>query len=185
MFVEKKIESLCTRDMTFLLGQQLQLLHAVENLQVEEAETPEAFYINAEVGSKAGGGETVYPVWIRCRRQTGEIEDFSCECAAFQDEPGMCRHCVAAALAYLEQKKSAERMKLYRGLLAFGQRDAAGYGGICDASSDAEAKAGRDDRADSKAVRDRTELLLWKKELRADLSDSGKQRQELCAAQSE
>ena len=118
MFDEKKIESLCTRDMTFLLGQQLQLLHAVENLQVEEAETPEAFYINAEVGSKAGGGEIVYPVWIRCRRQTGEIEDFSCECAAFQDEPGMCRHCVAAALAYLEQKKSAERMKLYRGLLA-------------------------------------------------------------------
>mgnify|MGYP007091820129 CR=1 FL=1 len=57
MFDEKKIESLCTRDMTFLLGQQLQLLHAVENLQVEEAETPEAFYINAEVGSKAGGGE--------------------------------------------------------------------------------------------------------------------------------
>ena len=55
MFDEKKIESLCTRDMTFLLGQQLQLLHAVENLQVEEAETPEAFYINAEVGSKAGG----------------------------------------------------------------------------------------------------------------------------------
>lgn len=87
MFDEKKIESLCTRDMTFLLGQQLQLLHAVENLQVEEAETPEAFYINAEVGSKAGGGEIVYPVWIRCRRQTGEIEDFSCECAAFQDEP--------------------------------------------------------------------------------------------------
>ena len=42
MFDEKKIESLCTRDMTFLLGQQLQLLHAVENLQVEEAETPEA-----------------------------------------------------------------------------------------------------------------------------------------------
>ena len=81
MFDEKKIESLCTRDMTFLLGQQLQLLHAVENLQVEEAETPEAFYINAEVGSKAGGGETVYPVWIRCRRQTGEIEDFSCVCA--------------------------------------------------------------------------------------------------------
>ena len=109
--------------MTFLLGQQLQLLHAVENLQVEEAETPEAFYINAEVGSKAGGGETVYPVWIRCRRQTGEIEDFSCECAAFQDEPGMCRHCVAAALAYLEQKKSAERMKLYRGLLAESRKE--------------------------------------------------------------
>ena len=123
MFDEKKIESLCTRDMTFLLGQQLQLLHAVENLQVEEAETPEAFYINAEVGSKAGGGETVYPVWIRCRRQTGEIEDFSCECAAFQDEPGMCRHCVAAALAYLEQKKSAERMKLYRGLLAESRKE--------------------------------------------------------------
>ena len=55
MFDEKKIESLCTRDMTFLLGQQLQLLHAVENLQVEEAETPEAFYINAEVGSAAAG----------------------------------------------------------------------------------------------------------------------------------
>ena len=53
MFDEKKIESLCTRDMTFLLGQQLQLLHAVENLQVEEAETPEAFYINAEVGCRS------------------------------------------------------------------------------------------------------------------------------------
>ena len=57
--------------------------HLVENLQVEEAETPEAFYINAEVGSKAGGGETVYPVWIRCRRQTGEIEDFSCESVSY------------------------------------------------------------------------------------------------------
>ena len=79
MFDEKKIESLCARDMTFLLGQQLQLLHTVENLQIEEAETPEAFYINAEVGSKMGGGGTVYPVWIRCRRQTGEIEDFGCE----------------------------------------------------------------------------------------------------------
>ena len=118
MFDEKKIESLCTRDMTFLLGQQLQLLHTVKNLQIEEAETSEAFYINAEVGSKTGGGGTVYPVWIRCRNQTGEIEDFGCECTAFQEEPGMCRHCVAVALAYLDQKKSAERMKLYRGLLA-------------------------------------------------------------------
>ena len=47
---------------------------AAEEVQtpLEEAETPEAFYINAEVGSKAGGGETVYPVWIRCRRQTGD-----------------------------------------------------------------------------------------------------------------
>ena len=53
MFDEKKIESLCTRDMTFLLGQQLQLLHAVENLQVEEAETPEAFYINADQRQEA------------------------------------------------------------------------------------------------------------------------------------
>ena len=123
MFDEKKIESLCARDMTFLLGQQLQLLHTVENLQIEEAETPEAFYINAEVGSKMGGGGTVYPVWIRCRRQTGEIEDFGCECSAFQEEPGMCRHCAAAALAYLDQKKSAERMKLYRGLLAESRKE--------------------------------------------------------------
>lgn len=35
----------------------------------------------------------------------------------------MCRHCVAAALAYLEQKKSAERMKLYRGLLAESRKE--------------------------------------------------------------
>ena len=123
MFDEKKIESLCTRDMTFLLGQQLQLLHTVKNLQIEEAETPEAFYINAEVGSKTGGGGIIYPVWIRCRNQTGEIEDFGCECTAFQEEPGMCRHCVAAALAYLDQKKSAERMKLYRGLLAESRKE--------------------------------------------------------------
>ena len=35
----------------------------------------------------------------------------------------MCRHCVAAALAYLDQKKSAERMKLYRGLLAESRKE--------------------------------------------------------------
>ena len=123
MFDEKKIESLCAGAMTFLLGQQLQMLHTVENLQVEEAETPEAFYINAEVASKAGSGSTLYPVWIRCSRQTGDIEDFGCECQTFQEEPGMCRHCVAASLAYLDQKKSAERMKLYRGLLAEARKE--------------------------------------------------------------
>ena len=177
--------------MTFLLGQQLQLLHAVENLQVEEAETPEAFYINAEVGSKAGGGETVYPVWIRCRRQTGEIEDFSCECAAFQDEPGMCRHCVAAALAYLEQKKSAERMKLYRGLLAESRKEHSDKEMLLamEAYAMRRRMQKQKPKGQSKLIANLYETgrnyYYGRKSYALTLSDSGKQRQELCAAQSE
>lgn len=43
MFDEKKIESLCTRDMILFAWTALQLLHAVENLQVEEAENTGSF----------------------------------------------------------------------------------------------------------------------------------------------
>ncbi len=122
MFDEEEIQGLCTRELTFLQGQQLQAIGAVKGLEREDAETPDAFYINAEVESSSAK-EIDYPVWIRCSRKNCEIEDYACECAAFQEYPGMCRHCAATALAFLERKRSADRMHVYRGLLAEARKE--------------------------------------------------------------
>lgn len=148
MFEEEEIHRLCAREVTFLKGQQLQVTGAVLDLKEEEAEDPDSFYISAKVESsktrrhgRTGPGvwadtepeeaeytggwyeNSRYEVWIRCEKEEEAIEDYGCECLAFQDYPGMCKHCAAVALAYLESKKSRERMDAYRALLAEAKRE--------------------------------------------------------------
>lgn len=136
MFDENEIEKLCLRELTFLKGQRLQVSGAVGALREEEAEVSGTIYIEGNVaanprrkdaGDKENSQKTVvsensFYVWVRYNKSEDVIEDYACECAEFQESPGMCAHCAAVALAYLEKSRSRARMHAYRGMLSEARR---------------------------------------------------------------
>ncbi len=112
MYNEEDIKQLCTQDVTYLRAQKILVEGKVSRVRTEESEDgAEAFYIEANVeGSR---GENYY-VWIRFNEEEEQIEDYECECEAYRNYDGMCKHCGAVALKYLHQVRANERMSSYR-----------------------------------------------------------------------
>ena len=54
--------------------------------------------------SVQGSGRKVYEVDISVDLETEEPDGFFCECPAFMSYDGICKHCVAALLKYLDEK---------------------------------------------------------------------------------
>ena len=56
------------------------------------------------IASVHGSGRKIYEVDISVNMETEEPEDYFCECPAFMSYDGICKHCVAAMLKYLEEQ---------------------------------------------------------------------------------
>ena len=104
MYNEEDIRHLCTQDITYLRAQKVLAEGKVSRIRTEESEDgEEAFYIEANV--EGSSGENYY-VWLRFNLEEEAIEDYECECEAYRNYDGMCKHCGAVALKYLRQVRA-------------------------------------------------------------------------------
>lgn len=111
MFTEKDIQNETHREITFIKGQALFQTGSVLDIDIED-DFENGFYINGIVEGSYGNE---YDVWILVNKQTGKIDDYSCNCPAFFSYQGMCKHCVALALAYLEWQKTPTYLESLKG----------------------------------------------------------------------
>ena len=111
MFTEKDIQNKTYREITFIKGQALFQTGSVLDIDIED-DFENGFYINGIVEGSYGNE---YNVWIFVNKQTGKIDDYSCNCPAFFSYQGMCKHCVALALAYLDWKKTPDYLESLKG----------------------------------------------------------------------
>lgn len=79
----------------------------------------------SEITARAEGSyHNQYDVEITVNETNSEIENCYCDCPAFESYPGLCKHCVAALLKYLDRRsdiyREAEQEDLDSLLEAFG-----------------------------------------------------------------
>lgn len=60
-----------------------------------------------------GSSRNLYSVSINVDREKGKLEDCDCECKAFLNYGGLCKHCVAVLLAYIAQKNQKQAILEY------------------------------------------------------------------------
>lgn len=87
---------------TFQRGEALKQAGAV--FSREEYEDGDMLYIRADVESS---GDYSYHVTLDIDLECGEIIEYSCECPAYFNYEGLCKHCVATALYYTADKSAA------------------------------------------------------------------------------
>ncbi len=106
MISRTEIRRLCNSS-AYFKGMDLYHQGKIEEFSVWEQE--EEDFIDAVV---EGSGQNSYSVQITCRPGENKVAEAFCECPAYESYPGICKHCVAVLLAYLDEKKnSTEREK--------------------------------------------------------------------------
>ncbi len=95
MFSEQSIRDLCDAA-SFQRGKLICLHDGVEDFKV--CRIDDCDYIVAQV---AGSNDNYYNVAMVIRADTGAVESSSCDCPAFLKYNGLCKHCVAVCLTYL------------------------------------------------------------------------------------
>ena len=94
---------------TFGKGEELQQKGAVRRLNWEKKKE-DGFDVVQMDATVRGSGENLYEVKIKVDEDYREILEYECECPAFYSYSGMCKHCVAVLLTYLEERSSAKKM---------------------------------------------------------------------------
>ena len=94
---------------TFNRGEELQQKGAVRRLNWEKKKE-DGFDVVQMDATVRGSGENLYEVKIKVDEDYREILEYECECPAFYSYSGMCKHCVAVLLTYLEERSSAKKM---------------------------------------------------------------------------
>ena len=94
---------------TFGKGEELQQKGAVRRLKWEKKKE-DGFDVVQMDATVCGSGENLYEVKIKVDEDYREILEYECECPAFYSYSGMCKHCVAALLTYLEERSGAKKM---------------------------------------------------------------------------
>lgn len=84
-------------DTIYLRGEELQKNGSVKNIQVEKKNLQEKIYAHVQ-----GSGNLMYPVRMVYSWVGDCIDEYVCTCAAYCNYDGMCKHCVAVALEYIE-----------------------------------------------------------------------------------
>lgn len=103
MFTEQDIQNEVSRRITYEKARILANNGNVLSLYTEESDMDDGFYIN---GIVQGSYDNTYDVWILINGQTGDLEDYSCDCPAFLSYTGMCKHCAALALKFLKREQN-------------------------------------------------------------------------------
>lgn len=102
MFTENDIRNEAERLVTFQKGQNLFRNGSVLDMDIEKYEEDGEYYVS---GIVQGSYANEYDTWILVNERTDELEDYACNCPAFLSYGGMCKHCVALALEFLNQEK--------------------------------------------------------------------------------
>ena len=90
---------------TFNRGEELQQKGAVRRLNWEKKKE-DGFDV---VQMVSGSGENLYEVKVKVDEDYREILEYECECPAFYSYSGMCKHCVAVLLDYLEKREETRK----------------------------------------------------------------------------
>ncbi|MDD6305679.1 MAG: SNF2 helicase associated domain-containing protein [Clostridiales bacterium] len=70
----------------------------------------------AEVAAKVRGNEKpYYHVEMEIDEEFGEVSNSRCECEAFYNYEGLCKHCVAALFSYVNRRRAADILKVKNG----------------------------------------------------------------------
>lgn len=96
MYTVEEIRQSCMKNTTFSKG--MQLYQDIKACILNIDELPDGMRAEVEV---QGSSYNEYTVHIRCGKND-EICGYDCECPAYETYPGMCKHCVAAALELLD-----------------------------------------------------------------------------------
>lgn len=109
MFTEAGIRKE-TAEQTYQRGNQLYRMGNVQNILVQDVyiEKKQCKKVKAYV---QGSGWKCYNVDIVVDEEEGKLQSYRCECPAFGEYAGLCKHCVATLLRYVQVKKDQERKK--------------------------------------------------------------------------
>ena len=67
----------------------------------------------AEVQARVrGNAEPFYQVELTIDEEFGEVSNSKCECEAFYNYEGLCKHCVAVLFSYVNRRRAADILKL-------------------------------------------------------------------------
>ena len=90
-----------TNNAFYLRGEELYAEGKVIRILVEETGDG-VWVIEAKV---RGSGRNIYDVHLAYNDRTGELEDSFCTCPAYYNYDCLCKHCVAALLAFAEESE--------------------------------------------------------------------------------
>ena len=113
MYSENDIKKLCGSERTFQKGKQLHIYGGVLDMTVDYMEDIKVMAVD---GAVEGSYDNSYNVWLEYSPDNNQIVSYECECAAYEAYPGMCKHCAALALEYLETTVSRQKIQQYKGV---------------------------------------------------------------------
>lgn len=91
---------------SYTRGHEIQKSNKIMEFNVEEDGAFE------EVTAKVkGSGRNVYDVSVTVDLENERVEESYCDCPAFYSYDGICKHCVAVLLEYLNYKKRQKRQE--------------------------------------------------------------------------
>ncbi len=95
---------------TYRRGEEIYMMNEVEEISVHPDEKNRKDYILAKVH---GSGRKRYQVDLTYSYEQDELTEYYCECPAFSSYPGLCKHCVAAALEYIGDRERQRTIEEY------------------------------------------------------------------------
>ena len=98
MFSYQNIGRICSSE-TYERGTELYMHRGVDDFQVYH--TDKVDIVEAKVGGSSGN---YYDVSMLIQPDTGKIDGYTCDCQAFLKYSGLCKHCVAVCLTYIEEE---------------------------------------------------------------------------------
>lgn len=92
---------------TFEKGEELSRRGSVRNLQWTKGKEDGFEVISMEANVNGSHGN-LYEVKIKIDEDYREILEYECECPAFYTYAGLCKHCAAVLLTYLEERRTGK-----------------------------------------------------------------------------
>lgn len=92
---------------TFQKGEELSRRGSVRNLNWTK-EKEDGFEVVSMKASVNGSHGNLYEVKIKIDEDYREVLEYECECPAFYNYAGLCKHCTAVLLTYLEARKAGK-----------------------------------------------------------------------------
>ena len=113
--LDKKELKRLAGDVTYKRGQELYRMNEIEEFTVSSDEGSRKDYILAVVH---GSGRKRYQVNLTYSYEEEELVDYDCECPAYNHYTGLCKHCVAAALEYIDRLEIRMAIQQYMNVLS-------------------------------------------------------------------
>lgn len=100
-----------TNSVSYNRGKKIYEEQKVHAFQVQEMEDIFGYQLHKITAVVDGSGKNMYCVSVSVDEEMSEIMEDDCDCPAHEQYWGLCKHCVAVLLYYLEWRKK-ERKKL-------------------------------------------------------------------------